>query len=483
MERAGRAVARAAIRVAGGAYGRRVLVVCGRGNNAGDGFVAARHLAAWGAVPVVALLNDPAEVTGDALTNLQRLRGVRTLPVSGASFLRELGRSDIVVDALFGTGFRGSLSGPAAQAVEAVNASGRPVVAVDIPSGVDGAGGRVEGPAIRATVTVTMGALKPGLLIHPGSGHAGAVEVADIGIAVPSPPAVMGAPDGPDVAAVLGHRPPDAHKRSVGTVMIVAGSVGMSGAACLSASGALRTGAGLVTMATVSSIAREVDHAVLEATTLPLPETPAGTISAAAVEVVLGRASTVDAIAIGPGLTTHAETVEAVRKLVAGLELPLVLDADGLNALAGDAGTLASRSAPTIITPHPGELSRLLGTSSAAIQADRPAAASKAARQLNVTVVLKGYRSIVAGPAGEMVIITTGGPGLATGGTGDVLTGVTVALLAGKTIPFAAAWAASWLHGRAGDVLERKLGDRGVVAGDLPAALPGVMLELGTGSR
>src|SRR2546421_288868 len=217
MERAGWAVARAVVRVGGGAYGRRVLVVCGKGNNAGDGLVAARLLA------------------------------------------------------------------------------------VDIPSGVDGVTGHVEGPAIRATVTVTMAAPKLGIVVHPGSELAGTVEVADIGIPTPQPPAVVGMPEAPDVAAVLGRRPLDSHKRSVGTVLIVAGSVGMSGAMALAASGALRTGAGLVTMATVASVAREVDQTVVEATTLPLPETTQGTIATSAVGPVLERASSVDAVAIGPG--------------------------------------------------------------------------------------------------------------------------------------------------------------------------------------
>jgi NAD(P)H-hydrate epimerase len=351
-------------------------------------------------------------------------------------------------------------------------------VAVDIPSGVDGTTGRVEGPALRATATVTMAARKLGIVLHPGSELAGAVEVADIGIDVPSPPEVMGMPGGRDVARVLGRRPLDSHKRSVGTVMIVAGSVGMSGALVLSASGALRTGAGLVTMATVASLARAADQTVVEALTLPLPETPQGTLAAGAVGRVLERAATVDAVAVGPGLTTDPETVEAVRKIVAGLELPLVVDADGLNALAGDPAVLAHRGLPTVVTPHPGELARLLGTSSLEIQTDRVASAREAAERLRATVVLKGYRSVVADPAGATAVITTGGPELATGGTGDVLTGVTVALLAARADPFAAAWAGSWLHGRAGDSLGRLLGDRGVLAGDLPPAIAGVIHDL-----
>src|SRR5439155_13348292 len=223
MERAGIAVAGAAVRAAGGAYGRRVLILAGKGNNGGDGLVAARHLAAWGAFPVVVFPGDPGALKGDAGTNLERLRNVRLLRFADHSFARELRRADLVVDALYGTGFRGALDGPAAQVVTAVNQSGLPVVAVDIPSGVDGLTGRVDGPAIRATATVTMAALKLGIVFHPGSEHAGEVEVVDIGIPTPQFPEVIGIPGEADVARVLGRRPLDAPKRSVGTAMVVAG--------------------------------------------------------------------------------------------------------------------------------------------------------------------------------------------------------------------------------------------------------------------
>src|SRR5882672_9837315 len=474
MERAGIAVARATVRATRGAYGRRVLVLAGKGNNGGDGLVAARHLAAWGAFPVVVFPDDPGTLKGDARTNLERLRNVRQLRFEERSFARELGRAAVVVDALYGTGFKGALAGPPAQAVTAVNRSGLPVVAVDIPSGVDGMTGRVDGPAIRATTTVTMAALKLGLVFHPGSEYAGEVEVVDIGIATPQFPEVIGVPEAADVAGVLGRRPLDAHKRSVGTAMVVAGSAGMSGAAALAATAALRSGAGLVTIASPASVVTEVHPRVLEATSLRLPETPRGTMAAGALDLLLEKAPTVDAVAIGPGLSTDRETVDVVRKAVGALENRLVADADALNALAGDPGILPARGAPTAITPHPGELGRLLGVSTAAVQADRIGVARRAAEHFQSAVVLKGYRSIVADPSGATVIITTGG----------VLTGVTVALRAGGAEPFTAAWAASWLHGRAGDVLERLVGARGTVAGDLPAAVASVIHDLETmGSR
>lgn len=479
MERAGLAIARATARLTSGAYRRNILVVCGRGNNAGDGLVAARRLRALGARPSVVLLDDPARLTGDAATNLQRLRAVPANRYEPQAFHQELNQAHAVIDAIVGTGFRGTLEGDAAEAVRALNAAGLPVVAADIPSGVNGTTGRVDGPAVRARITVTMGAPKLGLVLHPGCEYAGEVEIAGIGIPTPQYPEVIGVPEPADVAQVLGRRPLDSHKRSVGTAMVVAGSVAMSGAAALATAGALRSGAGLVTMATVASKVPFVHQSVLEALTLLLPETSKGTIAAGSVELIADRAASVDAVAIGPGLSTNPETVEVVRKLVATLDKPLVLDADGLNALAGDPGILPARSAPTVITPHPGELGTLLGVPTAEVQADRLRAARQAANTLGVTVVLKGYRSIVADPSGATVVITTGGPALATGGTGDVLTGVTVALLAGGQHPaLAAAWAASWIHGRAGDVLEQQLGARGVLAGDLPRAVAGVMHDL-----
>lgn len=478
MERAGREVARAAVRVAGGAYGRRVVIVCGKGNNAGDGFVAARHLASWGAYPVVVLLDDPASLRGDARANLVRLHGIRTVRFEEAALRGELARASAAVDAIFGTGFRGAVEGAAATAVEAINGSGLPVVAVDIPSGVDGRTGGVAGPAVRAAVTVTMAALKVGLVLPPGSEHSGEVVVADIGIAEETVAAELRLVEEQDARRCFGMRPRTAHKRSVGVALVVAGSVGMSGAAALAAAAALRAGAGLVTVATPASVALEIDMTVLEATTLPLPETGRGTVEASAVDVVLARAAGVDAVALGPGLSTDLETVEFVRKLVLQLDRPLIVDADGLNALAGDLELLAAREAPTLITPHPGELGRLLGRSTAEVSADRLGAARQAAARSGAVVLLKGYRTVVAAPSGETVIVPAGGPALATGGTGDVLTGIAVALLAAGASPFVAAWTAAWIHGRAGDRLAERLGVRPVVAGDLLTALPEVIRRL-----
>jgi NAD(P)H-hydrate epimerase len=477
MERAGRAVALAARRLAGGTYGRRIAVVCGKGNNAGDGFVAARLLASWGAAPVVVLLDRADALRGDARTNFARLGLV---PVAGPGDLaRTLRRADVVVDAIVGTGFRGSLEEVAGEAVGAIGNAGLPVVAVDIPSGVDGATGRVEGPAVRATTTVTMAALKTGLVLAPGCEHAGTVEVADIGIGDEHIDAGIFLPEEADVAALLPARPLTAHKRSVGTVLVVAGSVGMAGAAVLSAGGALRAGAGLVTVATAASLLPQIVAAVVEATTLPLPETDRGSIDAGAAQAVLERAGSMDAVALGPGLTTHPATVQLVRRLVAGLDRPLVLDADGINAVSPADRTLPGRrDRPTVLTPHAGELARLLSTSSGEVGTDRVGAARAAAGRTGAVVLLKGFPTVVAGPDGDTVVVPTGGPALATGGTGDVLTGVVAALLASGLDPLAAAGGGAWIHGTAGDEVAAARGVRGSAAGDLLEALPHVLRRL-----
>lgn len=478
MERAGRAVGRAALELAGGAYGRRLVIVCGKGNNAGDGLVAARFLSSRGAFPVVVLLQSAGQLSGDAETNHARLGVVRVIDFEPAKLERELRRASVIVDAIVGTGFSGKLEGPAALAVEAINSSNAPVVAVDIPSGVDGSTGAVEGPAVRADETVTMGAIKVGLVVHPGSEYSGEIRVADIGVAEDRIETNLWLATEEDVRSALPVRPPVAHKTSVGTALLIAGSVGMSGAAVLAARGALRAGAGLVTVAAPASVALEIDQTVLEATTLPLAETGRGTIEASAIDAVLERAEQADAVAVGPGLSRDSETIEFVHKLVGDLGKPLVLDADGINAFSGDPTPIARRKASTLLTPHPGELGRLLGNTTAQIGADRIDAARRAAEVTGAVVLLKGYRTVVAAPSGEAVVITTGGPALATGGSGDVLTGIAVALLAAGLDPFTAGWCAAWIHGRCGDLLTDSRGTRATVASDVIEVLPEVMRAL-----
>jgi ADP-dependent NAD(P)H-hydrate dehydratase / NAD(P)H-hydrate epimerase len=479
MERAGFAVARAAVGVTGGAYGRRAVVICGKGNNGGDGLVAARHLARWGVTVQVFLLAGPS--AGAPSTMLDRLRGagVSVQGFDGRAFDRALGRAEVAVDAIFGTGFRGTAEGPHAEAIEAINEAGTAVVAVDIPSGVEGDTGAVRGPAVAADVTVTFGAPKAGAVLFPGAAHAGVVQVADIGF--PEDllrPGDLTLVEPEDVRAWLPVRSPDAHKRRTGVVLVVAGSRRMTGAPRLVAEGAYRTGAGLVTVAVPGAILPVVQAGPAEATFLPMPEGPAGSVAEAAWEVLAERLDTFDAVALGPGLSTDDETPAFVRRLVRESPVPVVVDADALNAFAGRAGDLGHRRAPAILTPHTGEFARLFGMPAEEVLEDRPGLARKAAAETGCVVVLKGPLTVVALPEGQVRVNPTGSPALATGGTGDVLTGAVAALVARGAAPPDAASAGAYLHGLAGEIAGARTGE-GTVASDVARAMPEAVRRVG----
>lgn len=473
MVQAGAACGRGAKRMLGGTYGRRVLIVCGKGNNGGDGLVMATWLARRGARCTIVLLAKPEELRGDALLSYQQ--AVQTPGCLFKEWERARPKeSDLIVDAMFGTGFKGSLEGRFVQAAEEINASGRPVLAIDIPSGVNGETGAVEGVAIQAHATITMGALKTGLLLQPGAARAGRVEVADIGILPSALNSDLQLATISDALAVLPLRLPTAHKRSVGKVLVVGGSQGMSGAAVLAALGALRTGAGLVRMAVPQSLAARVGPQIKEALTLGLPEHE-GKFSLEAAGAVIDICTEVNALAVGPGLGRGAAVNEFVRAILDVVAAPVVLDADGLTAYAGNPEGLRGRPGPTVLTPHSGELGRLLDREAARVDADRLGAAREAAQRCGAIVLLKGFRTVVAAPGGQTVLVDAGGPILATGGTGDVLTGAIAALLAGGVDPFVAAWAGACLHGAAGERLALTMGDRGALASEVADALPLVM--------
>lgn len=487
MENAGRSVADAVERLLGGLGGKKVVVLCGKGNNGGDGFVAARHLLQRGAAPKVFLSCAPEEITGDAAVNLtiwQRLgQECFQLATSGSLQLLKIAllQADAVVDALYGTGFRGKATGQAGRAIEAVNAAGKPVVAVDLPSGLEADTGRVNGPCIRATVTVTFGLPKIGLVLDPGVEYCGKLVVADISL-----PRVLIDGAAPDrylltselVSSWFAPRPATAHKGDFGHVLVVGGSRGMIGAACLTAQAALKTGAGLVTLAVPRSLQDVAAGKLTEVMTAGLPETPEGALSREALPVVAALLKKKAVLALGPGLGQHAETVALVRELVRAAVCPLVVDADGLNAFAGEGGLPAERAAPLVVTPHPGEMGRLTGKRVAEVEADRVGCAAAAAREWQAVVVLKGARTVVASPDGCLGINTTGNPGMATGGSGDVLTGVVAALIAQGLDPFRAAAAAVYLHGRAGDLAAGERGEMGLTAGDICRFLPAACREI-----
>ncbi len=473
MERAGRAVATVALRAAGGRYGKRAVVVCGKGNNGGDGFVAARVLLHEGLAVRCLFVGELSTVEGDAALHLARLQraGGRVDPFTK----KDLPRADVIVDALFGTGFRGQAEGLAADAIEAINSSGAPIVAVDVPSGVEGRTGNAAGPAIAAEATVAMGAEKIGTAVGTGATLAGFVEVADIGIGIPDVDAHIA--EEQDVVRVLPERAPDSHKRSVGSVALLCGSEGMSGAAILSAKGAIRMGAGYATLGVPSSIEPIVSTALPEVlTSIVTDEAHLGPESLASFKPVLERA---DSLAAGPGLGQGEDQRELVKEILSRVAQPVVLDADALNVLAGNTSVLRERSGSIVLTPHPAELARLLERETSAIQGDRVSAASEAAAAFDCIVVLKGYRTVIAEPGGRIVVNPAGSSHLATAGTGDVLTGAVAAFLAAGLDPFDAAWAAAFVHGLAGEIAAARLGGRGVIAGDVADALPKAVSSVG----
>jgi NAD(P)H-hydrate epimerase len=464
---------------------RRVVVVCGPGNNGGDGLVAARLLALSGIGASVFTLGEPSAYRGDSAENLVRARAVGLSPVAleGAGWrrlARALADGDGIVDALFGTGLTRPLSGNARRTVSAVNASGRPVAAADLPSGLSADGGAIPGPAVRAVLTVAFGAPKPCHLLPPASGLCGRLAVADIGI----PRRVLAAraarfwlAEKEDVASLLPARPLESHKADFGRLAVIAGSRGKAGAAILAARGALRAGAGLVTLFCAESLAPLFVPALPEAMTEALPESH-GAIAARGAREAIRALAAFDAAVVGPGLGTSAETVAFLETVLAGTRLPLVMDADALNAFAGRPGAIAKRRAPVVLTPHPGEAGRLLGRPARRIQADRLGAARALARSSHGVAVLKGAHTLVAEPRGDVVANPTGTPLLATAGSGDVLAGVVGALLCGGLAPRDAALAGVWLHGAAAEALEPRLSDAGLLAHEIADALPGVRRAL-----
>jgi NAD(P)H-hydrate epimerase len=487
MENAGRQVVSAIEAAFDGFETMRVSVLCGPGNNGGDGFVAARVLAARGIDVGVFLLGQAADVKGDARANLAILHalGQDVVEIGDASAWELHGATvlgaDLIIDALFGTGLRGPLSGLAETIVSDVNASPRPVVAVDLPSGLSADGPDVPGPAIDAAMTVTFGAPKLPLTLPPAERLAGTLVVADIGI----PESVIESLDGPRIEVLTREhmrglvepRSDDSNKGDFGRVLVVAGSRGKTGAAHLSAMAALRSGAGLVTVATPASAAGIVASRGSEYMTIALDEDADGTVAASAVDAVL--AAHADVLAIGPGLGQSAGAGEFVRTLVERTGVPLVLDADGLNAFVGRADQLVGRDGiDIIITPHPGEMARLVGLSIDDVQANRLEVAREFAATHRVHVILKGHRTIVAGPDGSTFLNLTGNPGMATGGTGDVLTGMVAAWFGQLLDAESAAQLAVYLHGLAGDLAEADEGEVALIAGDIVARLGDAMLEL-----
>jgi NAD(P)H-hydrate epimerase len=458
--------------------GMRVGIICGKGNNGGDGLALARRLSIRGVPVRVALLAPFGAVTGEAKVNLSILRRTDVELAQNAStraIADLVAWSDILVDALLGVGLSTPLKGTYAFAVELMNASGKPLVAVDVPTGINADTGEVMGSAIRADLTVTMALIKRGLVLHPGAQHAGAIRVADIGIPseVVDKEKILTSLLTRGVAwGLIDQRRPDANKGSFGHVLVVAGSLGKAGAAVMAARGALRAGAGLVSVALPNSLVPIIQQHVFEAMCIPSAESIDGTMGIGAEVELLKASGSMSACAIGPGLSTHYETIQVVRNFVQRLTIPAVIDADGLNAFAGSLDLLRKIKAPVILTPHPGEMGRLLGISPREVQKDRTGIAGEFAMKYKVTLVLKGAGTVIATPDGRVFINSTGNPGMATGGTGDVLTGMIAGLLAQGYASTEAACLGVYLHGLAGDLAAREKGEMAMIAGDLIEKIP-----------
>jgi len=469
MERAGAGLAAAVSeRVPDGL----VVAVCGKGNNGGDGFVAVRLLREQGRDVRVLALASPDEYAGDARVNLERLPGPPAEPFAAD----RLEGAAVIIDAILGTGFKGVPREPAAGAIEAINAAGVEVVACDVPSGVNASTGEIEGVAVTAKATVTFHTGKPGLWIAPGKAHAGEVRIVDIGVA-------PGGPANPSIGLItasvldrLPRRGRESTKFAAGSVLVCGGSTGLTGAPCLASEASMRAGAGYVTALIPASLNAIFETRLLEVMTVPLPD-EGGSVTTDAVEVVSARLERADALVLGPGLGRSQDSLEAARQIAAGATLPILVDADGLNAHAGRLGALAARRAPTVLTPHAGELARLLDTASSEVSAHRLVSAREAARTADAVVVLKGDDTLVAHPDGRVAISPGGAAALATAGTGDVLSGVIGAFLAKAVDPFEAACAGVFVHACAGRMSAAQIGSEGVIASDvidrLPAALKG----------
>lgn len=477
MENAGRAVADRAAALLDGEQDALIVVVCGRGNNGGDGLVAARHLAQQRYDVRCLLVGQRSEVKGDALRQLDiaDALGVPVVEVSGhvdVDCAELLAAADLIIDALFGIGLDRPVTGLAAEVIAHINDAGAPVLAVDLPSGIHSDTGRIMGAAVVANTTVTFAYPKRGLVVYPGAGYAGSVEIADIGI----PDAVVehvGAPAElvDDLEApFLPERAAESHKGHYGHIVVLGGAPGKAGAALLAGTAALRGGAGLVSIGTHARC-----QASLEGRQPELMVEAAYNDTHVDVEALGRLLDAADVVVLGPGLPTGAVGRDVVERVLDRGEVPVVLDAGALDVVSRAPELLRSRASPLVLTPHPGEAARLLGTDSAVVQADRFAAVAELVDRSMAITVLKGARSLVADPEGRLAILPNGNPGMATAGTGDVLAGLVGAFLARELEPFEAVRAAAFVHAAAGDRAAAVLGVDSLLASDVLAALPAVL--------
>ena len=495
MEKAGKGSADVAKRMVGDdVKGKKVLIFCGTGNNGGDGFVVGRYLSQWGAEVKLFLLGKKKEVKGDAKVNMDKAEKI-ALKVKEVSKEEDFSQDincDLVVDAIFGTGFQGKADGVYADAIEFINRSNSPVLAIDVASGLNADTGEAEGICVKADHTATMALPKIGHYFHPGRTYSGEVTVIDIGV----PPKIvdqenlnLNAVTKDEVRALLPTRPGDAYKGNCGRVVLIAGSTGMTGAAALASTSTLRAGAGMAILGIPRTLNDIMEIKFTEVMTRPLPDVrKKGVLALRGLGEINELLQWADCLALGPGLGQHFETIELVRRILKRTSLPTLVDADGLNAIAKDSSILKEIDIPLILTPHIGELSRLTNAPMDEIARDRMRYALDSAKKFNCILVFKGAPTIVAEPGGQIYVNSSGNAGMATAGSGDVLTGIIIGLVAQmlfdrrgrdiKAIMLDAANCGVYIHGFAGDLARDEKGEMGMIAGDMMDKIPEAILRI-----
>jgi len=491
MENAGKGATEVILRRFPNLAGKRIAVIAGRGNNGGDAFVIARHLINRGLRVNIFLLAENKALKGDAKTNLDILTKnnieVKELAALGEfeASRDELLSHDLFIEGILGTGLASEVKGYYREVISALNATGMPIVAIDIPSGLDATSGKPQGTCIKAALTPTFGLPKLGQLIHPGVEFVGELEVIDIGI----PGDLVEEEDirshliqYENIQGVFSvPRRTNTHKGDYGHLLVLAGSVGKTGAATLACKAAMRVGAGLVTLGIPRSLNEIMEVKLTETMTIPLPETEYRTLGLDAFHEIVEISQGMQALVIGPGISTVDETEQLVQKLVKALCIPMVIDADALTALSLELEILKDIESPLILTPHPGEMARLTGLSSKAIQENRVEVSRNFATEYGVTLVLKGSRTIIAQTDGNIHINPSGNPGMASGGTGDILTGMMGGLVCQGFPASSAAITATYVHGLAGDMVAEDKGEMALIATDILEKIPHVLREMGKG--
>jgi NAD(P)H-hydrate epimerase len=485
MENAGRGATEVITNAFPDIQKKKIAIIAGKGNNGGDGLVIARNLLNQGISVKVFLLTDPKSLRGDAEANFNIFHHMKgeVIPVPSSKDYQKIKRGlenfDLLIDGIFGTGLDAEVRGYYREVIDHLNTLGKPIIAVDIPSGLDANTGKPLGTAIRASLTITFGLPKVGHLISPGVDYVGSLKVIDIGIPkrlVEEEKIQTHLLEYEEIRRWLSiRRRPDTHKGDYGHLLVIAGSVGKTGAATMASEAALRMGAGLVTLAVPKSLNSIMEVKLTEVMTEPLPETAKQTLSLRAFNAILRLCENKKAVILGPGIGTYKETQSLVLKLIKTLDLPIILDADGLTSLAAQPKTLLATKRPLILTPHPGEMARLIQSTTQEVQEDRIGVSRNFSQSHRVYLTLKGHRTLIATPKGEVFINPTGNPGMASGGTGDVLTGMIGGLICQGFEILPSLQISVYLHGLAGDVIAQELGEKSLVATDIIKKIPSLL--------